>query len=138
MEIILPAGLLLVLSAVSPLLVQYITNMAWSKNAKILLAVGISTVIAVIYGLVSGDIALAFTSLEAFITSTVPAIGSAFAIQQLIFSTLFKGSELADKLAGAPEPAENPEVDGSGYGEELPEEFESGVAEDEVVILEQD
>lgn len=138
MEIILPAGLLLVLSAVSPLLVQYITNMAWSKNAKILLAVAISIVIAVVYGLVSGDIAFAFTSLEAFITSTVPAMGTAFAIQQLVFNTLFKGSELADKLAGSPETTENPEVDGNGYGEELPEYEEGKVAGDEVIVLEQD
>lgn len=138
MEIILPAGLLLVLSAVSPLLVQYITNMSWSKNAKILLAVGISIIVAVIYGLVSGDIALAFTSLEAFITSTLPAVGTAFAIQQLVFSRLFKGSELADKLAGEPEAEVNPEVDGNGYGEELPEDLEGEVAGDEVIVLERD
>lgn len=138
MEIILPAGLLLVLSAVSPLLVQYITNMSWSKNAKVLLAVGISIIVAVVYGLVTGDIALAFTSLEAFITSTLPAIGSAFAIQQLVFARLFKGSELADKLAGEPETTVNPEVDGDGYGEDLPEEFESEVAGDEVIVLERD
>lgn len=138
MEIVLPAGLLLVLSAVSPLLVQYITNMAWSKNAKILLAVVISTVVAVIYGVVSGDISLAFNSVESLLTSTVPAIGTAFAIQQLVFSTLFKGSELADKLAGTPEAEVNPEVDGNGYGEELSTEEELSVAEDEVIVLEQD
>ena len=138
MEIVLPAGLLLVLSAVSPLLVQYITNKAWSKNAKILLAVVISIVVAVIYGVVSGDISLAFNSVESLLTSTVPAIGTAFAIQQLVFNTLFKGSELADKLAGAPEAEVNPEVEGNGYGEELTTEEELSVAEDEVIVLEQD
>lgn len=138
MEIVLPAGLLLVLSAVSPLLVQYITNMAWSKNAKVLLAVGISIVIAVIYGFTTGDISLTFTSFEAFVTSTAPAVGTAFAIQQLVFSTLFKGTELADKLAGAPPVEENPEVEGNGYGEDLDEVEAMEVAEDEVIVLEQD
>lgn len=136
MEFILPAGLLLVLSSVSPLLVQYLTNRSWSKNTKVLLAIGISAVIAVVYGLVSGDIALAFTSIDAFFTSAVPAVGVAFLIQQAVFNTMFKGTELADKLAGETSPEVNPEVDGYGYGEDL--EDESEIAEDGVIILERD
>lgn len=139
MEFILPAGLLLVLSSVSPLLVQYLTNRAWSKNTKVLLAVGISIVIAVVFGLVSGDIALAFTSIDAFFASAVPAVGVAFAIQQAVFNTMFKGTELADKLEGTGVTESNPEIEGNGYGEDLSVVDENEIeAGDEVIVLEQD
>lgn len=137
MEFILPAGLLLILSAVSPVLVQYIVSRSWSKNTKTLVALGVSIVVAVIYGLVTGDISLAFTSVQAFITSTVPAVGIAYAIQQAIFNTMFKGSVLADKLGGASDDYvddNNLEIPGQGLGEVTDDE----VYEDESIVLEQD
>lgn len=133
MELI-PAGLFVILSIVSPALVQFIVNRSWSKNTKTLIAVGISVLIAVVYGIISGDISLAFTSVEAFLATAGPAVTIAYGIQQVIFNTLFKDSELAHKLEGTGTVGEDPELEGNGYGEEL-DEF---IPEDDVIVLEQD
>lgn len=133
MELI-PAGLFVILSAISPALVQFIVNRGWSSNTKTLIAVSISILIAVVYGIISGDISVAFTSVEAFIATATPAIGTAYLIQQVIFNTLFKDSVLAQKLDGTGTVDENPELEGNGYGEELDEY----IPEDEVIVLKQD
>lgn len=126
MEFVIPAAFAGVLSLFSPMLIQWITNASWTKNQKTLVAVGISAVIALALGIATGDIVIAFTSLENFLQMVVPTVGTLFTIQQVVYNTLFKGSDLADKINGTEVDRDNPEIPGNGYGEtvtdEIPEE----------------
>lgn len=109
MEFLIPAAFAGVLSMFSPMLIEWITNAGWTNNQKTLAAVLVSTVIAVLLGVYTGDLVLAFTSVEAFVQTAVPAVGVLFTIQQVVYTTIFKGSDLAHKISGdvekEPEPS---------------------------------
>lgn len=128
MELIIPTGLAVILSVLSPLLVQYLTKASWSPVAKTWVAAGIALVIAALYiGLTGGFGLIDFSlGIEAVLAAAGTALLSVYGLQQAIFNLVFKGSGLQNALANHGVTDGESDDTGSGFeAEDDPEELEA-------------
>lgn len=91
--------LLVVLSAVSPIIVSYLTKSSWSSKTKQSIALLVTVLIAVIVAFVpmlGGTAIVVFGSgVGPFVESLVAAGSVIFTIQQVVFNFIFKDTEFA-------------------------------------------
>lgn len=128
--------LLVILSAVSPIIVSYLTKASWSSKTKQSVALLVTLAIAVVVAFVpvlGGSAVLAFGGgVGPFVESLVAAGGVIFTIQQVVFTYIFKDTEFAtvlleDKGVTDTVPADT-DVDGHGLE---PTEDGEGIVEEE-------
>lgn len=93
---VLSATTLVILGVIAPVIISYLTSCSMSVQAKQLIALGVSIVLAVIIAVVSGGVGLVFTAgWVGFFESFAIALPSVFTIQQLVYNFIFKNTEFA-------------------------------------------
>lgn len=93
---VLSAATLMILGVIAPVIISYLTSWNMSVQAKQLIALGVSIVLAVIIAVVSGGVGLVFTAgWVGFFESFAVALPSVFTIQQLVYNFIFKNTEFA-------------------------------------------
>lgn len=94
--------LMVVLSAVSPVLVSYLTKSSWSSKTKqavaLLVTVVIAAIVAFVPALGGTAVIVLGSGVGAFAESLVAAVGVIFAIQQVVFNFVFKDTEFATTI----------------------------------------
>lgn len=124
MEFILPAGLLLILGVIQPIITQYLTKSSWTRKTKVTVSIIVVAVLAGVWVFSTGG-AVLVTGLgaEAFLGSLVAAIGVIYTLGNAIYQYLFKGTELAATIADHGVSDNETDATGSGFeAEEFPEE----------------
>lgn len=93
---VLSATTLVILGVIAPVIISYLTSWNMSAQAKQLIALGVSIVLAVIIAVVTGGVGLVFSAGWAgFFESFAIALPSVFTIQQLVYNFIFKNTEFA-------------------------------------------
>lgn len=128
--------LLVLLSAVSPILVAYLTKASWSSKTKqavaLLVTVAIAAIVAFVPALGGTAVIVLGSGVGPFAESLVAAVGVIFAIQQVVFNFIFKDTEFATTLLDEKGVTDSlPEgVDTDGDG--LEPDSDGGLAADEI------
>ena len=125
---ILSGTVLLILSLISPLIVSYLTKSTMSSQAKQVVALLVSLVIAVVVAFTTGGASLLFTGVSGFFESLAVAGSIVYTIQQAVYSFIFKDTEFNQHIqddmgVGKNEPLEG-DADGSGF---LAEEIDESI-----------
>lgn len=127
---ILSGTVLLILSIISPMIISYLTKSTMSSQAKQVVALLVSLVIAVIVAFTTGGTSLLFTSVNGFFESLAVAAPTVYTIQQAVYSFIFKDTEFNRHLqedvgVGKNEGiTDESDADGSGF---LAEEIDESI-----------
>lgn len=127
---ILSGTVLLILSLVSPLIVSFLTKITMSSQAKQVVALLVSLVIAAIVAFTTGGASLLFTGVSGFFESLAVAGPIVYTIQQAVYSFIFKDTEFnhhiqEDMGVGKSETSsEESDANGSGF---LAEEIDESI-----------
>ena len=118
MELVIPTGLAVLASILSPILVEYLTASSMSLNRKTWVATLVSLVIALGWVWATGGFGV--IDLAAGAPAVLSALGAglsaAYGLQQIVFNLFFKGTKLQNKLSerGVHDPVEAEDGDTDG------------------------
>lgn len=117
MELIVPTGLAVLLSLLSPLLVQLLTKSSWSVQTKTWVAAGVSLVIAGLYVATTGGFGLIDfgAGTEAVLATLSAALLAVYGLQQAVFNLVFRGTGLQNALTQAGISDGETDANGSGF-----------------------
>lgn len=126
MELLLPAGLLIILGALSPVITGLFTKISMSRKTKTTVAIIVSAVLAGVWLLASGGaVIVTGAGVLALIQSVALAIGAVYGLSQVVYQYLFKGTDLADAVAEKGITDGESDANGDGFlAEEYPEDVE--------------
>lgn len=124
MELLLPAGLLLILGALQPVITGFFTKSTMTSKTKTVVSYAVVAVLAAVWLFASGGAVLVLgAGVVPFIQSLAVAIGLIYTLGQAVYRFLFKGTALAETVENKGVTANESDATGGGFeAEEFPEE----------------